>query len=431
MKRVVVTGIGPMTSIGIGAKDMWDSIISGRTNVTRHEYRIGDEVWGDFLLHKMSGFDLSKVRIPADNLRFIKELRTVTKEDIDLYYLLAVIGLAIEDSGLTYDAAHNEIGLILTHENPGVETFFEELIEWAYGIFENKRSGNMSKLEMAKALYECGCDSRGYNLQSFSYLFSAAKVFDLHGHSLFVNNACASGLFVIEAAARQIRDGISPAVIVAGADNPTKIFKYLWFKKHGLYAEDGVTKPFSSDQSGVVFGDGGAGLVLEEREHAIRRNAVIYGEYLGGGFSLEGWKITVPNMTDGFYAGSLAKALAASSVDPGKVDLVNPHGVGMKMTDSYEAKAINRVFGKIKPDVSAFKPLVGHNLGGSAILETAIMLMGIKNGMTPGTLNCENENTELGLNIIKKNIKKNINIAVKMSCGFAGFSGVCVFGKAS
>lgn len=367
MKRVVVTGAGPISSLGTGCDETWSSILKNRTNIVKESYLVGGQKWGDFYLHKMRDFDLGKIDIPKESLRFIKELRTVKKEDTDLYYLLAVIGLAIKDSGLKYDADRNDIGLILAHENPGVETFFEELIDWMYDIFEKSGKNKASKLEMAKALYGSGCENRGYNLQTFSYLFSAAKVFDIHGYSLFINNACASGLFAIEQAARQIRAAQSPAVIVAAADNPTKIFKYLWFKKHGLYAEDGITRPFSKDANGIVFGDGGAALVLEEREHALERKAHIYAEYLGGGFSLEGWKITVPNMADDFYSRSLQKALDASGLKPAEIDFINPHGVGMKVTDTYEAKAINRVFGTSKPLVSAFKPLVGHNLGGSAL----------------------------------------------------------------
>ena len=251
----------------------------------------------------------------------------------------------------------------------------------------------------------------------------------MHGYSLFINNACASGLFAIESAARQIRDGASPAVVVAAVDNPTKIYKYLWFKRYGLYAEDGVTRPFSNDTSGIVFGDGGAALVLEDLEHAKKRGAEIYGEYLGGGFSLEGWKITVPNVSEDFYTRSFQDALESSQTNTDDIDFVNPHGVGMKVTDTYEAATISKVFKNRKPMVSALKPLVGHNLGGSALMETAICLLSLKNGVIPATLNCENTDKKMNLDIVKENKKSKIKILAKMSCGFAGFSGVCIFKK--
>jgi len=428
-KRIAITGIGPMSSLGKGKDETWDSILKSRTNLVRESYSIDNELWGEFFLHKMRDFNIEQFDLPKENLRFIKELRTVKKEDTDLYYLLAVISLAIKDSKLIYNKEKNDIGLIVTHENPGIEIFFEELIDSIYDLAKELKGKDISKLSLAQKIYENGCEERGYNLQSFSYLFSAAKVFDLHGYSLFINNACASGLFAIEEAARQIKAGVSPAVIVAAVDNPTKIYKNLWFKKHGLYAEDGITKPFSKDKSGIVFGDGGAALVLEDLEHARKRKAHIYAEYLGGGFSLEGWKITVPNLTDNFYTQSFQKALKNSGTTSDDIDFINPHGVGVKITDTYEANTINNIFKNTKPLVSAFKPLVGHNLGGSALLETVISLLAMKNNFIPATLNSENIDEKLSLDIVKENKDFKLETVAKMSCGFAGFNGVSIFKK--
>jgi 3-oxoacyl-(acyl-carrier-protein) synthase len=426
-KRVVVTGLGPMSSLGMGRDEIWNSILNKRLNIVKEKYLVGGEEWGEFYLHKMRDFNIDKFNLPQKNFEFIKTLRTVRKEDTDLYYFLAVIKLAIADSGLHYDLEHNEVGLVITQENPGVEIFFEELIDTAYELLKTNNARDITKLALAKALYESGCEERGYNLQTFTYLFSAAKVFDLHGYSLVINNACASGLFAIDTAARQISDGISPAVVVAAVDDPNRIYKYLWFKKKGLYSPDGLTRPFSENANGVVFGDGGAALVLEELEHAKARKADIYAEYLGGGFSLEGWKIAVPNVADDFYTRSFEKALKFSNVSPDEVDFVNPHGVGMKVTDSYEANTINSIFKNKKPAISAFKPLVGHNLGGSALLETAISLLSLKNNLIPATLNYENKKPKL--DIVTENCKKNMDVIAKMSCGFAGFNGVCIFRK--
>jgi len=213
MKRVVVTGVGPMSSLGIGPKETWDSIGGGRLNLVKETYSMGGEKWGDFYLHKMRRFDIDDFSLPAKNFEFIKELRTVGKEDTDLYYLLAVMKLALEDSGIKYDPGDNDIGLVMSHENPGMEILLEELIDSLYPAFR-KKDEDMSKLGFAKLVYGEGCEKRGYNLQTFSYLFSAAKVFDLHGYSLFVNNACASGLFAIETAAMRIRAGVSRTSIV-------------------------------------------------------------------------------------------------------------------------------------------------------------------------------------------------------------------------
>lgn len=427
--RVVITGLAPICSLGIGKEEVWKSLLESKLNLVKETYTLGNKRWGEFYLHKMLDFNIKKFDLPKANFKFIEELRTVKQEDIDLYYFLAVIKLAIEDSELQYDKEKNDIGLILTHENPGVETFFEELVDSVYEIFKKNKDKQISKLHLAQEIFDKGCEERGYNLQTFSYLFAAAKLFDLHGFSLFINNACASGIFAIDVAARQIKAGISPAVIVAAVDNPTKIYKYLWFKKQNLYADDGITRPFSNDPSGIVFGDGGAALVLEDLQHAKARGARIYGEYLGGGFSLEGWKITVPNICDDFYTRSFRKALDISGIRPDDIDMVNPHGVGTKIADTYEAKTINNIFKKYQPFISAFKPLIGHNLGGSALLETAISLISLQKNIIPASLNCENPNIKLNLKMVKKNRKQKMNIIAKMSFGFAGFNGVAIFRK--
>lgn len=426
-KRVVITGIGPISSLGNGSNEVWDSITKLHTNIVKHPYLIDNKKWAEFYLHKMANFDINDFDIPRHNFKYVKEMRTVIKEDTDLYYFLATISLALKDSGLQYDVSDNNIGLILTHENPGVEIFFEELVDMIGGMIDNGDIKAFTKLDMAKALYESGCDERGYNLQTFSYLFSVAKVFDVHGYSLFINNACASGLYAIEAAAQQIKIGACPAVIVSGVDNPNKIFKYLWFRKRGLYSETGLSSPFSTKSDGIVFGDGGSALILEELEHAKKRGACIYAEYLGGGFSLEGWKIVVPDVTGNHYTSSFKKAVLNARVNAEDISFINPHGVGMKITDTYEARTINHMFRNIRPYVSAFKPLVGHNLGGSALLESSILMLSMKHHVIPPTLNSDHIDDELQLNVVKEFTKSNLDVTAKMSCGFAGFNGVSIF----
>ncbi|MBP7056099.1 MAG: hypothetical protein KBB52_04540 [Candidatus Omnitrophica bacterium] len=422
--------MGPICSLGIGIDDVWSSMLKKKTNLVKHSYRLHDDLWGSYFLHKMDGLDMGSFKLDARALSFVREMRGFKKEDADLDYFLAAVKLALQDSSLYYEE-DNDIGLVLTHENPGMESFFEDVIASVYGQMEMlaKAAGSVvDKLEIAKNIYR-DCESAGYSLQTFSYLYSVAKVFGLHGYSIFINNACASGLFAIEAAANQLRSGLNSAVIVAAVDNPTKAYKYEWFRSKGLYAEDGMIRPFSRDKSGVVFGDGGAAIVMETLCNAKKRGARVYAEYKGGGFSLEGWKITVPDVTSGYYEKSLNRALSTSGLTQADIDLINPHGVGMKLTDSHEAATINRVFGGRKPYVSALKPMVGHNLGGSALLETVLILQALKSNMVPPTLNCENYDEKHSLNIVTDFKPVELSTVVKMACGFAGFNGAVVFGK--
>ena len=188
------------------------------------------------------------------------------------------------------------------------------------------------------------CLKSGYDIQTFMTLFHVAKAFNIHNYSLFINNACASGLYALEAAAQMIKCNQSSAVIVAASDY-TEIYKYLWFRDIGLYSGDGKIRPFCKDSNGLVFGDGGVGIVMEDLEHAQQRNADIYAEYLGGGFCLEGWKVTTPQIGSDSYQKAILKALKQSNVSKDEIELLVPHGVGSQAIDYYESKAITDIFG--------------------------------------------------------------------------------------
>ena len=352
---------------------------------------------------------------------------------MDLYYHLAAVKLALDDSGIVYNKSDNNIGLFLTVEHPGFEPFCSGLLEEATAYL--KKNSSKRNCLSKKAIFDYLYDSfvqNGYDLQTFMYLFLVAKAFGLHGYSIFTSNACASGLFALESAARQIKFGGSDAAILAGGDSCNTLFKHRWFNERSLYAVDGKIKPFSKKANGIVLGDGASAIVLEELAHAKKRKAQIYAEYLGGGFSLEGWKVTLPQLGSNSYQKAIKQALNSSGLKPKDIDLVNPHGVAIKITDRYETQAITDVFGENakKPLVSAFKPYVGHNLGGSAIIETIILLLAMQKNLIPGTLNCELLEKKYNISIVSEHKNKPITTALKLSCGFAGYNGAAIFRKA-
>jgi 3-oxoacyl-[acyl-carrier-protein] synthase II len=235
-------------------------------------------------------------------------------------------------------------------------------------------------------------------------------------------------LYALEAAAQMIKCGQTSTVVVAASDY-TEIYKYLWFRDIGLYSSDGKIRPFCKDSNGLVFGDGGVGIVMEDMEHAQNRNADIYAEYLGGGFRLEGWKVTTPQIGSDSYQKAILKAFNQSGINKDEIDLLVPHGVGSQAIDYYESKAITDIFGvnPEKPLITAFKPYIGHNLGGSALLEAAVLLLSLKNGVVPPTLNCENVNPAFKIEPVKERLETKINAAMKICCAFAGFNSAVVF----
>jgi 3-oxoacyl-(acyl-carrier-protein) synthase len=173
------------------------------------------------------------------------------------------------------------------------------------------------------------------------------------------------------------------------------------------------------------------GIVVEDLEHAKKRGAEIYAEYLGGGFDLEGWKITVPQLGSDSYQKAIQKALTQSNVSKDEIDLICPHGVGSQVIDYYEAKAITDIFGKSpkKPFITTFKPYVGHNLGGSALLEAAILLLSLKSNIIPPTLNYDEPEPKFNISLVKEKKEVELKTVMKACCAFAGFNAAAIFRK--
>lgn len=423
-KRVVITGIGPIASTGIGKEHFWEGVLDQKTGLSPERVKIDGEVWDDFHLHKVDGFDMKDYGIKQDLLDDLKSWKK-GEEIIDLFYIIAAVKLALDDSRLKYDQDNNEIGLILVHENPGLEQFFQKFCNDAFDLDKDK----LTRKQFFEAIYQKEARS-AYDLQTFMFLFQVAKIFDIHGYSLFLNNACASGLYALEAAAQTIKSGKNPVVIVAGADCP-KIYKYLWFEDLGMYAKDGVCKPFSKDANGIVFGEGGIGFILEDMDHALERGADIYAEYMGGGFSMEGWKVTLPAVGSDYYQKAIRQAIETSHVSRNDIDLICAHGVGNTVIDRYETKAVKDVFG---PDfdnvlVTAFKPLIGHTLGISALIETAILINCLNNNVAVPLLYHNNIDPRHELNFVKEKIDVELNTVLKICSAFAGYNGALVLKK--
>lgn len=425
-RRVVVTGIGPVCSVGIGKDIVWKNILKSKTGLCKNETRIDENDKEEFYLHRIKNFDISQSNI---NIELYEEIRSWKKgnlsEDID--YLIAAISLALSDSGLEKSEIGG-LGMVIANESPGFGQFCSKVITGSYEILGRRLQG-YSKSRYFREFYKL-FSREAYDLQTFMTLYHIMKLFGVHGYSLFVNNACASGLYAIEAARQIIATEQCKAVIVGASDYPD-VYKYLWFKENKMYARDGRIKPFAENSDGFVFGEGGTAIVLEEFEHALRRGAHIYAEYMGGGFVSEGFKVTLPYVGSGCYSDAMKDALDQSGVGGDEVDLICAHGVGTKITDQYEAQAINEVFKNrnCPPLVTAFKPYVGHNLGGCALLEVVIMFMSMEKDKIPPVMNNSKLNPKIDLNIVREWKERKIEVALKICCAFAGYDAAAIFRK--
>jgi len=426
--RIAVTGIGPVSSIETGKDDFWKGILGRKTKVQVEKVFVEDLLWREFHAHKINNFDITGFGIDREMLNDIKEWKE-GEEITDLNYMIAATKLALDDSRLDYNRQNNGIALVLAHENLGLMPFGYKISNLAYDMLIGKSKKDISRRDFMDTFYRSFLKS-GYDVQTFANLFHVSRIFNISEYSLFINNACASGLYALEVASQIIKNGQAKAAVAVSSDK-ADIYKYIWFENLGLYSKDGKIRPFSRNAGGIVFGDGGIGMVLEDMDNAVKRNAAIYAEYLGGGFDMEGWKITMPQLGSSSYQNAIRKAFKQADISGEDVGLLCPHGTGCSVIDYYEASAIKDIFGKRRswPVITAFKPYIGHTLGASALLETAILLLALKNSTVPPTLNHDDPDPRCGISLATKRVDTDASLAVKTCSAFAGFNSAAVFKK--
>jgi len=423
-KRIVLTGLGMISALGIDQEEIWENAINKNLGIVRDEYAFDGDEKEKFCYHKVKNFNIRNFAI--DN-RKLDEIYAWKKEDtiMDLEYFLATVKLAIKDSKIEYDKKENNIGLILTSECPGYGELYVKFHEYVCSSIHKYKYEKNTKLTKKSILFDLFNNFKTicYDQQTFMNIFHVAKTFDFHGFSLFINNACASGLYALENAADLIRSGKCEKVIISAVDYPD-IFKSLWFKSQGINPADGRIKPFSNKADGFILGDGGAAFVLEEYNSAKKRNAKIYAEYLGGGFNLESWKVTVPAINEKYYQQAINQSLDSARIKIDQVDVVLPHGIGTKIVDKFEYANLQNVFKNTRNELllTAFKPYLGHNLGGCTLLEIGLLLLCFQKNKLLPLVNVSDLYDENKIKFVTNIQEFNGEIVLKTCTAFAGFN---------
>jgi 3-oxoacyl-(acyl-carrier-protein) synthase len=352
---------------------------------------------------------------------FVRENRV--HEDPDLVAIADSVAQALRDAALHYDPDRNDVGLVVTHESPGLAGHVQNFFRWRKTAGAWLRS--RSRFNPPEFLYEMQSMSI-YKLHSFLYLHYLSAIFRLHGFTLYTNNACASGAFALAVAADRIRAGHAAAVVVAGGDLPEDGTKFKWFRDLGLYSARGSCRPFSATRDGMVLGSGAAALVLEDRDAALAAGKRIYAEWLGSGHTCDGWKVTIPDVERGRYADCVEQALRGAGLRPDEVTLLCPHGVGTGLYDRFEARSLARVFGDRGTPWPALIPLkgaLGHTLGGCVLLETVASVLAFESRSVPPAARCVDPDPALGLGRWRDDGLDGHGVLLKTTNGFAGQNG--------
>ncbi len=413
MRRVVVTGMGMVTPLGVGVKRNWDSITAGKSGI-----RIIDEFdLTDMASHVAGIVPKTTEASPTDgafNIDVFVEKKEQKKIDQFIAYGMAAAQEAIEDSGWVCQTEEDQCrtGVLIGSGIGGLGTMFEA----------------------SKTLIERGPKRMSpFCIPAMLINLASGHVSIKHGfkgpnHS--VVTACATGTHAIGDSARMIMLGDADVMVAGGAEaavTPLGVGGFAAARALSSSYNDRpseASRPFDEGRDGFVIAEGAGVVVLEEYEHAKKRGAKIYAEVIGYGMSGDAYHITSPAENgDGGYR-AMKAALKSAGLNPEDIDYINAHGTSTPVGDGLECTAIKNLFANSlgKMSMSSTKSAIGHLLGAAGAVEAIYSIKAIETGVLPPTLNLENVSEPCkGLDLVPKVAKnKKVNIALSNSFGFGG-----------
>ncbi|MDC3084404.1 beta-ketoacyl-ACP synthase II [Gammaproteobacteria bacterium] len=417
MRRVVVTGLGLVTPLGVGVDFVWDSLIKGNSGISRIESFDTEDLAVKIAAQIPRG-DADGHYNP-DNWIDPKEQRKV---DEFITYAICASDQAIKDSGWVADNYDKEIrsGVLIGSGIGGLQG-----IEDAAIILREKGPRRISPFFIPGRLI---------NLASGHV--SIRNNFKGPNHS--VVTACSTGSHAIGDASRLIAFGDADVMVAGGTESPLCRLSIAGFAAcralSSSFNEDPTkaSRPFDDDRDGFVMGEGAGVVVLEEYEHALKRGAKIYAEVKGYGLSGDAYHITSPSEDgDGGYR-SMKAAVENSGIPLHKIDYINAHGTSTPAGDEIEIKAVERLFGDHTKNLcmSSTKSSIGHLLGAAGSVEAIFSIMAINTGVIPATLNLDNVCVNTNINLVpKQSLTREVNSALSNSFGFGGTNASLIFTK--
>jgi 3-oxoacyl-[acyl-carrier-protein] synthase II len=406
-KKVVVTGIGVVTPIGIGKEAYWENLKKGKSGV-----KVIDR-FRDFPTYIAAVID------DFDPQCFM-EKRDVKKTDRFTQFAQAAAKMAIEDAALDLENEDKEkIGVIVGSGIGGLDT-----IEKQFKILLEKGPRRISPFLVPMLIANM---ASGY----------ISIVYGLKGPNSTTVTACASGTHAIGEAFRILQRGEADVMIAGGAEAPVTFIAFAGFCAARAMSTcnempEKASRPFDQKRDGFVMGEGAGILVLETMEHALKRKAFIYGEIVGYGMSGDGYHVTAPDPEgQGAYL-CMERALKNAGLSPADVDYINAHGTSTEYNDKIETLAIKRLFNEhaYRVPISSTKSMLGHLLGAAGGVEMVATLLSMQYSIVPPTINYEYEDPDCDLFYVpNKVITKEIKVAMSNSFGFGGTNACLVVRK--
>ena len=410
-RRVVVTGVGPITPIGTGKEEFWANLTAGKSGIgmitqfdtTDFNVKIAGEV---------KDFDFGKYGDKKEG----KRMDRVTQ------FAVAAAKLAIEDAKLDLEKIDaTRCGVCVGTGIGGIHTFLEQSLKLGA-----KGPSKISPFFIPMEIPNMPAGQIG-----IAYGFK--------GPNTAIVTACATGTNCIGDALRTIQYGDADVMIAGGTEasiSPIAVAGFANMKALSTNNEnpEGASRPFDKNRDGFVMGEGSGVILLEELEHAKARGAHIYAELVGYGLNCDAYHITAPDPSGETPAACFVNAIKDAGLKPEDIDYINAHGTSTARNDEGESLAIKKVFGEhaYKLAVSSNKSMIGHLLGAAGGVEAIATVLTIENGVIPPTINYQEPDTEHGLDLdYVPNVarKAEVKVALSNNLGFGGHNACIVFKK--
>ncbi|WP_295078674.1 beta-ketoacyl-[acyl-carrier-protein] synthase family protein [Ruminococcus sp.] len=400
MKKVVITGLGSITAIGLNTNDYWNALTNGecgmakitRISLKDHDTTVAAQVSDDFEALVSKHWKKRQLNITTKSTRMC----------------LAAAGEAIDDCGADFTALDTtRIGII-------------------FGIADN--SYNDSEKEGRTNIILKRMPSEIPAMLALKY--------GIKGPSFNISTACASSAYAATLGKQLIQSGAYDMIITGGMSNVVSHIILNGFNQLLAMSVNPdpatASRPFTKNRDGFIMGEGSGVIILESEEHAKARGAKIYCELAGASMTCEAYNLTAPKTDGEGMAEAISLAIRDAGISPDEVDYINAHGTSTSLNDLYETMAVKKIFGKKAYDIpmSSIKAAIGHTLTACGALEGIACVKAIESGILPPTIHYDEPDPELDLNYIpNKALKKDVNVAISNSFGFGGHNSTLVFRK--
>ncbi len=408
-ERVVVTGLGAITPLGLSVEETWQGFLAGRSGIGLITH-FDPSDYPTQILGLVKGF---KARDFMDR----KEARRMA---LFSQFAVAAAKMALEDAKLVIDEENSEeVGVVLGNAIGGVD----------------------ETEEACRVMFERG----GMRISPFFVVmmppnlaaFQVAYTYGIKGYSLTISTACASGTQAIGEAADLIRRGRARVMVAGGTEGGICELALAVFCANRAYSTrndepERASRPFDKDRDGFVGGEGSGIVILESLEHALERGARIYAEVLGYGASNDAYHLIAPDPEGLGAARAMRWALEDAGVEPSEVDYINAHGTATPLGDVSETLAIKKVLGEhaYRVPISSSKSMIGHLWGAAGAVESIACILSIRDNVVHPTINLETPDPDCDLDYVPNAAREaQVDVAICNSFGLGGQNACTVYGR--